>query len=361
MIKNHNRAAFTLLETLLAFALSSFIIFALMQSYRALVRFVENAREIASTNQRLAIITQLIERDLTCACMPQLHPLVQSNKEKGLSNDQPQVEQPQEQEKQVPENEKKAQEEKRLEERKKYFFSQVNDADFHRFKGKKVELLSACNFITTNALEFYGEASPRWVRVKYELIKQKKSAVESYTLIRKQSTDIHNTKMKISEVDPVANLNDPITVHEVMQGIKGLFIEFSMLKEPEKKENESDVNKKPEPELIKAFAWGESKKTMGQFPQRAHVYLELWNENQTKTEKIELELYIFAVDDVVKILADAKKQQKSTQQSPNQSPVVIQGNGVLAELMRKAQGEPDNDGKQPNPVDAIFNAIDSIS
>lgn len=351
-----------------------------MQSYQTLIKFIRNAREISHTNQRLAQLTHLIDRDLSSACMPQLHPLIESNKAKGLSDDQSSNEKSSapESDKQAPDDEKKKQEEKRREERKKYFFAEIDDADFHKFKGKKVELLKACSFITTHALELYGESSPRWVRVRYELVRDKKAKVEQYTLIRKQTTDINNVKMKISEVDPTANLNNPITQYEVMRGIRGLFIEFSMFKEPEKKDNHLDSDKKIEQELVKAFAWGEAKKTSGEFPQRAHLYIDLWNDEQTRSDMMESEIFILTTGDVEKVLTAEKEQRRKLEQgSAVKRTSDGSGGGALAEFMKKVQAgqqpqaqtddpavakksDTATAGKGPNPVDAILDALDPM-
>jgi hypothetical protein len=370
------RAGFSLIETLLALGLSSFIMFGLMQAYQTLVKFIGNAREISHMNQRIALLTNLIERDLSSACMPLLHRVIESNKAKGISDDQSE-EKPQtpEQDKQISEDEKKKQEEKWREERKKYFFAEIDDADFHKFKGKKVELLKACSFITTNALELYGESSQRFVRVRYELIRDKKSkGVLSYTLVRKQTTDISNMKMKISEVDPTANLNNPIALHEVMHGVKGLFIEFSMLKEPEKKESNLDNDKKAESELIKAFSWGETKKTVGEFPQRAHVYIDLWNDEKTRSEMVEIEVFMLTADDVEKILTAAKGQRKQLEQTDAVKPAGPGGSG-MGDIIKNVQaglssqgsgreagapGKPaaPTGGKGPTPLDTLLSGLE---
>ncbi len=374
--KPNNRPGFTLIETLLALGLSSFIMFALMQAYQTLVKFIGNAREMSHMNQRIVLLTQLIDRDLSSACMPQLHSLIESNKAKGLSEDQPEEKPPTpEQDKQLPEDEKKKQEEKRREERKKYFFAEIDDADFHKFKGKKVELLKACSFITTNALELYGESSQRLVRVRYELIRDKKSKGElSYTLVRKQTTDISNVKMKISEVDPLANLNNPITLHEVMHGVKGLFIEFSMFKEPEKKESNLDSGKKAEQELIKGFSWGETKKTVGEFPQRAHVYIDLWNDEKTRSDMLELEVFMLTTDDAEKILMAAKGQRKQSEQA-GAVKLAGPGGGGMADIVKNVQARLGGQGsvgeaaapgkpaaaagsKGPTPLDTLLSGLE---
>ena len=346
-LKNHNRAAFTLLETLLALALSGFIMAALMQAYQTLVKYIGNAREISTMNRRLATITQVIERDLSSACMPQLHEVIKSNKENALSSDeQERKDEAEKNKKELSADEKKQRAEKKMAERKKYFFAQIDDADFHKFKGKKVELLKTCGFITTHALEFFGESSQRWVRVQYELIKDKKAKTPQYTLVRKQSNNIANLKMKISDVDAAENIANPITVHEVMRGIKGLFIEFSMLKMLPQKENQPNA-KKVEPELIKAFAWGESKKTAGEFAQRAHVYLDLWNEEQTRSDMVELEISIFADGNVEAVLIQELEMQELEQQNKNN--------------FKGAPPGRDHGGNRTKESDNAFNKARSLS
>lgn len=306
-----NKRGFTLLETLLALALSSFIMLALTQAYRTLVTYIDRARDMALMNQRIALVTQVIERDLSGCCMPQLHPEIEPNKEKKASDAQPVEEQAPPAVLKPEEEKQKA--EKRLEDRKKYFFTEINDADLHKVRGKRVELLKSCNFITTSVLEVYGESMPRWVRVRYELIPNKKAKQPEFTLVRKQTTDIHNVKMKISEVDPTAASKDhPIMVHEIAHGVKGFYIEFSMKKMPEK--NEKGESKKAEPEEVKAFNWGESKKTMGEMPQRAKMLLELWNANRDRSDLIELEILMSAEGDADQVLEAAKKLQKKARE-----------------------------------------------
>lgn len=335
MLRRNNRG-FTLLETILALALSSFIMLALTQAYRTLVTYIDRARDMARANQRIALVTQIIERDLSCAVMPQLHQEIESDKEKATKNDAP----PAEEKKEAPlstEEENKKKEEKRRDERRKYFFTEIDDTDLHKIKGQRVELLKTCNFITTSALEVYGESLPRWVRVRYELVRNKKAKVDEFTLVRKQTTDIHNVKMKISEVDPNADSKaHPITSHEVARGVKGLFIEFSMKKEPEKKdEKDKDKDKKIELEETKVFSWGESKKTAGELPQRAHVYLELWNETRDRADLIELEILMSVEGDIEKLLAEGKKKQE--QKFGAGSPITSLASDVVAK-QKAAQG-----------------------
>jgi type II secretory pathway pseudopilin PulG len=320
-LKNRNRLGFSLVEVLLALGLSSFIMLALMQSYQMLVKYIESARSMAHMTQRIALVTHLIEQDLAVACMPQFFPTIESNKEKGVDgsgNEEKDKAVEEKQKKQLSDEEKKKKEEKKLEERKKSFFTEIDDGDFHKIKDKKVELLKSCNFITTHALEVYSESSPRWVRVRYELIKDKKSKQEMYTLVRKQTTDIYNTKMKISEVDPNANSKEhPLVQHEVMRGIKGLFIEFSMIKMPEKKEGQPQESsfKKEEPEEVRAFAWGESKKTAGEMPQRAHVYIDLWDDELRNNQVIELDITICADGYPEKIMKQALERHANGEHS----------------------------------------------
>ncbi len=305
MLKRNN-SGFTLIETMLALTLSSFIMFALTGAYRTLVTYIGRAQDMSRMNQRVALVTQIIERDLSCALMPQLHPEIESDKEKAAKGDKPD---PEKKDAALSDEEKKKKkEEKRRDDRKKYFFTEIDDAELHKVKGQRVELLKTCNFITTSALEVYGESLARWVRVRYELVPNKKVKIPEFTLVRKQTTDIHNVKMKISDVDPTAaSKAHPITVHEIARGVKGLYIEFSMKKEPEKKD-EKDKDKKVELEEIKAFSWGESKKTVGELPQRAHVYIELWNEARDRADLIELEILLPIEGDIEKLLEGGKKE-----------------------------------------------------
>lgn len=297
-----NRRGFTLIEIMLAMMLSSFIMLALMQAYRTLVTYIDRARIMASSNQRIALLVHTIERDLMCACMPQLHPEIEPDTKEGA---EPKAE-PKPDNKGDPKDKEKEKEEKRREERKKYFFTEIDDAELHKFKGQRAELLKSCNFITTTALEVYGEGMPRWMRVRYELVRTKKTQKPEYTLLRKQTTDIHNFKMKISDIDANAAAKaQPITTHTIAQGVKGLFIEMSMKKIPEDKKDDKDKDKKIEPEEIKAFAWGESKKTVGEMPQRARVCLELWNEARDGSQEIEFLVLIPTEGDYDKILATA--------------------------------------------------------
>lgn len=289
---------------MLAMALSSFIILALMQVYRTLVTYIDRARIIATSNQRIALLVNTIERDLSCACMPQLHPEITPDIKKEGASPTPDPKQ-QNEEKTSGKDKDEEKEDKRRENRKKYFFTEIDDADLHKFKGQRVELLKSCNFITTTGLEVYGEGAPRWVRVRYELVRTKKTQKPEYSLVRKQTIDIQNFKMKISEVDANAAAKaHPITTHTLAQGIKGMFIEVSMKKIPEQKKDGKPEDKKIEPEEIKAFAWGESKKTIGEMPQRARICLELWNEARNSSEAIEFFVLIPADGDYDKILTN---------------------------------------------------------
>lgn len=341
LIRSKN-LGFTMIETLIALALSSFIMLALTQVYRSLITYIGKAQDMAQANTRLVMVCNLIERDLTAACMPQLHQEIVPDKGKDLGKEKSEADKKEEEEKEktveasTEEGKTKQQEEKQKERRKKYFFTEIDDAELHKFRGNKAELLKSCNFITTSALDTYSEASSRFVRVRYELRKNKKAERPEYSLWRKQTTDIHNIKMKISEVDPAAALRAaPITEHEVLSNIKNFFIEFSMKKPIEKKEEESEASAKKEPELeeIKAFNWGESKKTVGEMPQRAHIMMELWHVNDQATDSFDFELLMRTEGDVAKILEQPKKR----------SPFGVPGSMMPS---RKPAGETGAGGKE---------------
>jgi prepilin-type N-terminal cleavage/methylation domain-containing protein len=198
---NRRSQGFTLIELLIAFALSSFIIFSLMQSYQSLMRYIETSREMMRVNRKACLLFNLFERDVMCAMIPELAkevtPLKDEKVLEKVRREKQEREQEQEDKQPKTEEQKKKERQKKLEKKATFFKSSIEQSMGVKTPTGRYELLKGLTFITTNCLQVYGQKRVKLVRVKYELLQDKKNSKRDkpvYKLVRKETRELENIK-----------------------------------------------------------------------------------------------------------------------------------------------------------------------
>lgn len=254
--------AFTLIEVLISLALSSFILLALTQTYQSTSRFLQKSLDVMVVNRKICLLANQCERDLSSAFIPIVQEEITPNK-----SEQPLPAQPLGQD--SPEEKRK----KEDEQRKTFFVGTEGDCDSFKYNDKTLKAFGRLTFITSNPLQIYGNKRQRFVRVAYELTKDKEHSNREricYKLVRKESNDIIDAAMKISEFDYEKLAKQTIREQVLVNRVKSMHIEYIMFKEDEEK-------KEKQKEELRSFVWGEKDYTQGVVPQRMEITLVLWN------------------------------------------------------------------------------------
>ena len=265
------RRGFSLLELLIALSLSSFVILGLLQSYRSLVRYLEKSKELIGVNRRVCLLFNQLERDFQTAFIPAIASDDESSQDK--------IDGKEAKESQAKDKKEDSAYKKKKIDKKNFFLAEADESgSFTKIKDKK---LMPCKFVTlinTNPLQIYGQRKIRYVRIMYALEKNKEHSSKdktSYNLIRKESRDIENVKMKVNEFDHEQQKNNPIRSHVIAEDIKALYFEYVGIKPPKKDDKEK---KEDNGEEIRLFTWGDKDFTQGVVPKYVEVYVDLWDE-----------------------------------------------------------------------------------
>ncbi|MBD3231304.1 hypothetical protein GF322_01445 [Candidatus Dependentiae bacterium] len=277
MIKTKkNNLAFTLIEVLIALSISSFIIFGMIQLYRNLILFMNNSRDRMIVNRNVCLLIEQMQKDLSAAFIPILKEAKDLDKKPSDIGLQ-----------------------KKETEDKKYFHGDIYEDEYRRIEGKKWELFKSVNFISTNPLQIYGQRRSRFVRIKYELIKNKKRSLNdktSYDLVRKETFDLDNFDFKESEEMRAREKKHVIRKFNVAENIKEMYLEYVYLKVSDDKNKDISTLKKEDKDVLKSFVWNmeyiknnllqksdkkqtDKAKFDYQVPQKVEYYIVFWNDN----------------------------------------------------------------------------------
>lgn len=250
------RHAFTLLEMILAMALSSVIIVGLLQLQRSLTNNFSVAQNLMTIDRKVSLLFNQMEHDFTSAYIPFLEREKKSEKENV-------------------EAEKKAKDQ-----RKTFFVGAFKDivGSVSKIDGKRVELLAYASFICTNPFQVIDEHRQRLVRIVYELVVDKaKSTFDEpvYQLVRKETQDLGNVRAWVSEFESPAQKKN-IRTHIVADNIKGMFIEYET-------ELERPGAKSEEKKILLTWRWGDRDETKAVVPQKVNIWLEMWDDRRTRS------------------------------------------------------------------------------
>ena len=215
-----------LLELLIAMALSSFIMMAMMLGQRNVMNFLTKTRDLMTVNRKVCLLFNQMERDFTSAFIPQHSKPVVNEEEKEAS-------------------------EKKDQKNHNYFVATIQDGLETRIQGKKYQLLDKITFVTTHPLQLFGQHRVRLVRVAYQLhvdkeLKKRDRLV--YTLIRKETTELENADFKNKDPEEEKTAYT-IRSHIVADNIRDVYSECVM----PKKEAGENKTESSEQEMITSF------------------------------------------------------------------------------------------------------------
>jgi len=298
------KVAFTIFEILISLSLSSFVILGLMQAYRNVVNSIQRSSEIMTNNRKVCLLFNQMERDFTTAFIPTLHEEILPEKEKktveGIRKEQ------QKKVKKTPKEKEKEEAEKK-EKRKDFFLGLMGDGELERFEDRRFNPFKSVTFINTNPLQVFGQKRVRFVRVMYEIVKDKGKSTrdkESFKLLRKETDDIANVKMKISEFDYEKVREEALREHVVADNIKGLYLEYVTVEE---EEEEAKTMKRRELSELRSFTWGEKDYSKGVVPQRVEVRIVFWNSDLSNEHMFHATFPILSYPTILEV---EKKEEK---------------------------------------------------
>ncbi len=228
------KQAFTLIEVVISIAISSFIMIAMIQVYRNVVRYIERTRQLNYTNKKVWLLFDQLEKDISNSFIPKDINLDASYYAKASADAKAMADRSKDKEKDSDKKNKDKTDKK--EETKKpvplkkgkektvnFFKIDIFEDEGIREKGQKRELFKSINFITTNPLLIYREKKRRIVRVMYELVKDKgKSTYDKnvYNLYRRETLDLKNIKFEEPEEYGKIKKEDFIQTYLVASNIK---------------------------------------------------------------------------------------------------------------------------------------------
>lgn len=313
-----SKRGFSLLEMMIALAVSSFIMLGMIQSYRNALNTLKNARELLVINRKIALLFNQLERDITTIITYQKRREIKQDKKntgkkgakdkqddqgavgygeaagKSGGSDKPGAD-PSEKELDPgsnpgttasPKNKKK----KKLDQ--SGLSGKIFDDSSFKYQSKKYELFKKISFICTNPLSVYGETSQRIVRVGYELVPDTSSALAKekkrtvYKLVRKQTDNRDN--YKFTEKDESAG---KVQSYTVADNVKSISLEYSYKEKKEKKkqagassDNSDNTSDKSE-EILKSFTWSKKEwmtKSATPLPEYMTLLITLWDDSFEK-------------------------------------------------------------------------------
>lgn len=293
--------AFTIIELLIALFLSSFIMLGMMQAYRNAITSLGAVRAKMAITRKGCLLFNELERDFSSMIVPFL------NKEIVPDKDKDQKKQPSDKndsELQASENKEKGDkkpdelkdkltQDEQPDALKNAMHVQVYEDEYRRLEGKKFTLFKSINFITTHPLQVYGDKRLRLVRVMYELVRNKQKSTRDqvcYNLLRKETTDLMNFKMKQDDNVDLKNKHASIRTYLVTDNVKEMYLELitEKVKEEKSKDNKQEI------EEVRLFVWGEKDFTVGVVPKSIEMRIVIWDDQLKRTQEFQIFVPVFS-------------------------------------------------------------------
>lgn len=316
------KSAFTLIEVMIAIALSSIIIFGMMQNYNNVVRYLNYVRETLNETRRTCLLFNQIERDFSTAFIPPLLETMKPEKTaQGADQKQTQNKEAENTAKKPAEKDKATKDKEDAQKKEKlklYFVAQRNDNEISKkLNDQRCFPFKSVSFINTNPLQVYGEKRICVVRVIYEMVIDKarsKGELLSYKLYRKEVEDLDNVAGKENEFENVKDKKKVVRTHLVADGIKDLFLQYVYM--GYKKTDDKKAQEKKEIEELLLDVWGTDKKeTFGVVPCRVNILVSFWNDKLTKSVTYQAVFPILSFS-----LVKDEQEEKSETSPQNTSP-----------------------------------------
>lgn len=225
------KAGFMLLETLLALALGSGVLFGMMQIFQRTHQTSKKMEAILRLNRDACLIFNQFERDVTTALLgPFQETLTTSDKK---------------QEKKI----EKVEKEKDTEQKNEFFYASFYSDQVKKKEEYTMKMLQKMSLINTNPFLIYQEPKIRLVRVLYELKeadkKGKRNERPRYILSRSETYDLKNQEVKFdSKKKEEPTIYTEIRTHTLNKNILSFYAYFHFYEVEEDKKNAVDKNEK---------------------------------------------------------------------------------------------------------------------
>ena len=283
----NRRSAFTLIELIIAFSLSSFVILGMMQSYQNVVNFINNTGNLLFFNKRACLLIDQMEKDLSASFIPTLYEEQEKDKKKAH----------------------------------RFFVAKSNEDDFFKIEGERKKLFQSLSFITTNPLQIFEQQKVRLVRVGYKLEKDKaKSNQEKnvYNLFRYETYDINNVEFKEKEMlDITKDDRYKYHINKILVGanVKNLFIKYFY--EVDNKRNKTVFFSEDNEKDKNTFVWGEKEEQKNSVPKGLEIYITLWGEKLRRETFFEFFIPIFSYPTIKESLQEKKPEDHGEKEDLN--------------------------------------------
>ncbi len=318
--------AFTLVEVMVAFVISIFIMAMIMRSYHGITSSLNRVRERITIVNRASLLLHQLEKDLSSLFIPFLHKKIEPES-KDIQNKNTKEEGPSLKESEKDENKSEKRKQKEEDERRRnaLIFSTYEDED-QKVDGERWKLFKSLTAITTQPLVVYGQRDVRLVRIMYKLEPDKQNSTtekKAYTLIRKQTVDLENYKMKPHDETGLPSTdkqqNNSIKEEIVASGIKEMFIQITTEKKEQEPKGKHKKREQKERELISLFEWGDTAEYGGNVPIMLLARVSFWNDAQTDDIIFEnaFPVYSYPTENYIPV-TDKKEEPKQDEDNEKQ-------------------------------------------
>ncbi|MDQ5940319.1 MAG: hypothetical protein QG632_45 [Candidatus Dependentiae bacterium] len=286
--------AFSLIELLIALALSAVIMIGMVQGNRNAAYLLREAQALLIVNRQVALLYNQLERDVTAAIVyqkPIPYPPAKARPKKKEGEKQEEKTAPP----QPPEEQASTGAEKGKVEKNKFVSSCVLEAfdeGVYKVGTKKWQQTKRLSFITTTPLEVYEQEHERSVRVGYELVYDKTMSTPQksvYTLYRLQTDELENVAFKEDESKKVKSVLRYVVADHIKQfSLEALYD----LRPPQAKDSsgksaaveapiaEPLTEEGSRPTQLRTFTWGEKEETEKSktvLPDMFATHIEVWD------------------------------------------------------------------------------------
>jgi prepilin-type N-terminal cleavage/methylation domain-containing protein len=347
------QAGFTLIEVLISLAISSMIILTISVFSSNLTDLFRKATTMLENDRRIIIFFRQFEHDLQNSIV-----------ETRVVPEQDEQDDDKKTEKKTTAT---TPEQKREKKNNRFFLAQPDPKGIEYIGKQAYERFKYITAIGTYPLNIYGRPQAQIVRYAYKLVRSPleppHQKIESYSLYRKESTDLNNTLIDNSaQKDPADD--DWILI---LDHVKNLFIKYEheIIPEESKGENErSEATSKPRAKtgekLMPSFQWTpknvlESTKKQ-KLPFYATLILHTWDHTYKKSKSWTVTLPFFTHTGTIRTTqgnkpAPAKKDDNADQEKPEIKETIIGPASPLALPAMPGEKTPTAPENKDSPFD----------
>ena len=276
---------FSLLEVMLAMAISAGLTFILFQALTQSSLVLSKVVNTAQIHRNLTIVQQLWEREFSGIFSPTINWDPESEKNESESSPESKDKKSESEKKETPDKENATEKKEEKKEDKK---TDSKDAPEKKpvpqpfvYELDATNNLKMFTFITTNPTVVYDEPQTRMVRVMYKLEPDPENA-STFILVHQQSEDL----------DPkhfISGAYNAIRSYPILKGIKTLQCTFLIPKVEDEKEEAEGANKGPEEKKEDEKSSVKDKKEKKEKKARQFETLKEWKEEAEEEKEAEEE------------------------------------------------------------------------